>query len=282
MRTTCCPMVKDVSVPDQVSRTHSALALTFLGTRGGIEIRSGRHNRHSSLLVERDGLRVMIDCGTDWLGLLPKLAPTAVVLTHAHLDHVGALAEGAPCPVFASRATWDLIKHYPIEHRRRLDFRKVLVIGGLRFEAFPLEHSIRAPTVGYRVSIGGVHFFYAPDVARIPAASRALGNVSLYIGDGATMTRSMTRRRGRNVIGHATIASQLAWCGKAGVRHAIFTHCGSPIVRGEARALAAALRQLGAEHSVDARFACDGERLRLSQAGYRWASRGDDPGGPRS
>src|SRR5215470_5856129 len=37
------------------------LRLTFLGTRGGIAIRSARHHRHSFLLVQHGGARVMID-----------------------------------------------------------------------------------------------------------------------------------------------------------------------------------------------------------------------------
>ena len=29
----------------------------------------------------------MIDCGADWLKRLPCVAPTAIVITHAHPDH---------------------------------------------------------------------------------------------------------------------------------------------------------------------------------------------------
>jgi hypothetical protein len=74
----------------------------------------------------------------------------------------------------------------------------------------------------------------------------------------------MVRRKRRTVIGHAPIVSQLAWCEKAGVRRAIFTHCGSPIVRGDARKLDAALRRLARAHGVNAQIACDGDRLSLS------------------
>ena len=52
------------------------LELTFLGTRGEIEIRSRRHHRHSALLIVHKKARIMIDCGADWLGRLPILAPT--------------------------------------------------------------------------------------------------------------------------------------------------------------------------------------------------------------
>jgi hypothetical protein len=48
-----------------------ALSLTFLGTRGEIDIRSRLHRRHSSLLVCAGGPLVMIDRGADWL-LLEK------------------------------------------------------------------------------------------------------------------------------------------------------------------------------------------------------------------
>src|SRR5512136_1527785 len=74
------------------------LRLTFLGTRGGIGIRSPRHHRHSSLLVQYAGTRIMIDCGLDWLHRVNMLLPTAIVLTHAHPDHASGLAQGAPRP----------------------------------------------------------------------------------------------------------------------------------------------------------------------------------------
>jgi glyoxylase-like metal-dependent hydrolase (beta-lactamase superfamily II) len=62
----------------------------------------------------------MIDCGTDWLGRLDAVSPTAIVLTHAHLDHAAGLAEGAPCPVYATKQTWYLIDRFPIEDRHIL------------------------------------------------------------------------------------------------------------------------------------------------------------------
>ena len=81
------------------------LELKFLGTRGEIGVHSRRHQRHSALLIEHNNARIMIDCGADWLGRLGAVAPTAIVLTHAHLDHAGGLAEGAPCPVYATGKT---------------------------------------------------------------------------------------------------------------------------------------------------------------------------------
>ena len=240
-----------------------ALRLTFLGTRGEIEVRSRRHRRHSSLLVQRGAARIMIDCGADWVGRLERLAPTAIVLTHAHLDHAAGLAEGAPCPVYATMETWELIRRLPIRDRRRLPLRKSVIIGGVRFKAIPVEHSIRAPAVGFRVLAPGGGFFYLPDVAGLTNGPGVLRGIDVYIGDGATIRRSMVRERSGRLIGHASVVTQLDWCNQAGVRHAIFTHCGSPIVRGDTRKMNAALWRLGREYGIEARFACDGDRLSL-------------------
>ncbi|HEY6992669.1 MAG TPA: MBL fold metallo-hydrolase [Xanthobacteraceae bacterium] len=239
------------------------VGLTFLGTRGEIKIRSRRHRRHSALLVRHDDARVMIDCGADWLGRLGAIAPTAIVVTHAHPDHAAGLAAGAPCPVYASEETLELLHRYPIRDRRQLPPRQPVMIGGMRFEAFPVRHSIRAPAVGYRVSAGNSRFFYLPDVADFPGAARALGGVDLYIGDGATVTRSMVRSRNGTSIGHAPITFQLDWCAKAGVRRAIFSHCGSPIVRSDPRQAQRIVRQLGLERGVDAGIAYDGLTLAI-------------------
>ena len=81
----------------------------------------------------------------DWLGWLQRIAPAAVVLTHAHSDHAAGLAAGAPCPVYATKETWDLIHPFPIRDRHRLSLTKSVTIDGVRFKVFPVEHSIRAP-----------------------------------------------------------------------------------------------------------------------------------------
>jgi phosphoribosyl 1,2-cyclic phosphodiesterase len=89
----------------------------------------------------------MIDCGADWLRALKAVAPTAIVLTHGHGDHAFGLAKGAPCPVYATAETWSLIDRFPIEKRRIVEARIKVAIGGVNFEAFPVQHSLRAPAV---------------------------------------------------------------------------------------------------------------------------------------
>ena len=240
---------------------NQGVELTFLGTRGEIKVRSRRHHRHSALLIEHGDARIMIDCGADWLGRLHGVAPTAIVLTHAHADHAGGLAQGAPCVVYATSDTLHLLRRFPIRDRRRMPLKKSVTIGGIRFTAYPVQHSIRAPAVGYRVSAEAGSFFYLPDVAKLSNARDALRGVRVYIGDGATMRRSMVRVKGGKLIGHTPITTQLDWCVKAKVRRAIFTHCGSPIVRGDPRAMSATVRRLGRERGIDARLARDGDRL---------------------
>jgi phosphoribosyl 1,2-cyclic phosphodiesterase len=206
----------------------------------------------------------MIDCGADWLARLGRIKPTAIVLTHGHEDHAFGLARGARCPVYATKETAALIGHFPLGEIRLVRPLTRLRIGTIEFEAFPVEHSLRAPAVGYRVSAGGSTFFYVPDLAALRDPASALRGVTLYIGDGATITRSMIRRRGRRLIGHATVGAQLAFCGKEGVARAIFTHCGSEIVRADARTMAAHIAALGREYGVEAGIAEDGLSLKLS------------------
>ena len=187
------------------------MELTFLGTRGGIEIRSRRHRLHSALLVEQDDFRIMIDCGADWLHRLHAVAPSAIVLTHAHADHAAGLVNGAPCPVYAPAATWGLLGRLPILDRRTVPLRKAVVIGGIRFSAIPVQHSIRAPAVGYRVSANDRCFVYLPDVAELPKAADVLRGIDVYIGDGATVRRSMVRRKGANWWD--MLPSSISWTG---------------------------------------------------------------------
>jgi phosphoribosyl 1,2-cyclic phosphodiesterase len=239
------------------------LELTFLGTRGELDISSRLHRRHSALLVRCGKTRIMIDCGADWLHRFQEFRPKAIFLTHAHPDHAWGLAEGAPCPVYATPQTLALLSKFPLHDRKALSPRRPEKIGGIRIETFPVIHSIRAPAVGFRISTRKNCFFYVPDLVAIVQRSKALHGVQLYIGDGATVKRPLVRRRGRQLFGHTPITTQLGWCEKEGVRRAIFTHCGSAIVGGEGQKLRALIRRLGQEHGVEARLAHDGLRVML-------------------
>jgi phosphoribosyl 1,2-cyclic phosphodiesterase len=232
--------------------------LRFLGTRGEIERRSRLHRLHSSPLVTYRGRSLLIDYGLDWLGRRIDFEPEALLLTHAHADHAGGLRRGAPWPVYATEETWRTLERYPLDDRRVVAPRHPFAIAQLEIEAFPLEHSLRAPAVGYRIAAGSARIFYAPDVVSIRDGRQVLAAIDLYVGDGASIRRSILRGRDGALIGHASIRAQLDWCRLAGVAWAIFTHCGSQIVAGDARVIQTGVAALGRERGVRAEIAYDG------------------------
>jgi phosphoribosyl 1,2-cyclic phosphodiesterase len=234
------------------------LKLEFLGTRGYIDARTRRHARHTTLKVSYYGRAVAIDCGEDWLGLVDDWDVGAIVVTHAHPDHAWGLKEGAPCPVYATAEAWETMDGYDLAEREVLVPRQPTEIEGLTFEAFPVDHSTRAPAVGYRITAGAVTVFYVPDVVWIRDREAALSGAQVYVGDGATMRRSMVRKIEGALIGHTPVRTQLTWCKKEGVPRAIITHCGGEIVEGDERTLGAEIRQLAEERGIEARIAYDG------------------------
>jgi phosphoribosyl 1,2-cyclic phosphodiesterase len=211
---------------------------------------------HSAMQVAYYGTRVVIDCGEDWLGHIAGWDAEAIFVTHAHPDHAFGLKEGAPCPVYATEDSWAVMADFDVHERRTMPEREPVRVAhgdshGVTLEAFPVLHSTRAPAVGYRVSAGEVDIFYVPDVAWIEDREAALSGVRVYVGDGASITRSMVRKPGDVIIGHAPIQTQLTWCQKVGVDRAIFTHLGSQIVEGDERTLGKRIRDLAEERNVD-------------------------------
>jgi len=233
------------------------MKLRFAGTRGEIEPRTDRHKLHTALLVIHNRKKVMIDFGRDWAGRYNEVKPHAIVVTHAHPDHVFGLVQGVPCPVYATEYVWRDIADYPIEKRVNIKIREPFTVCGIEFEAFMLDHSTRCPAVSYRITAGNRAIHYAPDVVYIHDRAQALENVKIYIGDGATMQRSFVRKRNGNLIGHTPVKTQLGWCEKEGVPKAIITHCGTEIVTGDEQDITRKLNEWGAERGVGVRLAYD-------------------------
>lgn len=239
------------------------MTVTFLGTRGNIPIRTRRHRRHSAMLLSGRKGRILVDCGEDWIGRFVRLRPTAILVTHGHPDHAGGLKRGAACPVYATAATWQVMARWPLTIIGELLLRRPVMIAGFVIEAWPVQHSLNAPAVGFKVSAGDTCLFYVPDVADLDHPKRTLENVDVYVGDGAVLKRSLVRNRGPVLIGHASVATQLDWCRAGGVARAIFTHCGSGVVRSVPSRVEAVVQSLGRERGVDASLAHDGLTIRL-------------------
>jgi phosphoribosyl 1,2-cyclic phosphodiesterase len=239
------------------------MKLTFLGTRGYIDPVSDEHRRHTATMVAYRGRRVMLDCGQDWRGRFQEHNPQAIAVTHCHPDHAWGLKDGAPCPVYASKEAWEEMARYPIADKRIVRPREPVAIRGMRFEYFPVDHSTRCPAGGYRITAGQVAIFYVPDVVYIHDRAEALGGCKAYVGDGATITRSMVRKPSGELIGHTPVRTQLTWCEKEGVPLMVITHCGSAIVKpGDGKAMET-IRPLAEERGVQARIAKDGMELVL-------------------
>lgn len=218
---------------------------------------------HASLAVSYRNSTIVLDCGEDWLGKVMDWRAQAILVTHAHPDHSWGLKRGAPCPVYATADSWESLSGFDIERCEVVEPRVPVTVGPFTCEAFTVEHSTRAPAVGYRVTAGRHSLFYAPDLVYIHERDAALGGCALYCGDGATLTRPIVRKRGEALIGHAPMRTQLTWCQKEGVPGTVFTHCGKHIVGGDEQAVAKQLDGFARERGVTALIAYDGMELTI-------------------
>lgn len=90
-----------------------------------------------------------------------------------------------------------------------IDPRRSTGIERMTFEAFPVDHSTRAPAVGYLITAGQVTICYVPDVVWIHNREEALSRASLYVGDGAVVSRSTARQTDEGLVGHTPVRTQL-------------------------------------------------------------------------
>jgi hypothetical protein len=141
--------------------------------------------------------------------------------------------------------------------------RRELHIAGVAFTAFSVEHSLRAPAVGYRITAGKTAIFYAPDLVFIRGRRNVLDGVAAYIGDGSTVSCNLVRKRGRRLIGRAPVETQIAWCQASGVPQVLITHCGTQIVTAATRALEEQLSTWSRQYKLCVEVVEDGLELTL-------------------
>src|SRR6266498_3789735 len=91
--------------------------LHFYGTKGYVEESSRAHAGHSAFTIETGGFRLLCDFGQNRKGLLKKIAPDAIFVSHAHPDHAWGLEEGTDIPVYASAITHEITAALSIENR---------------------------------------------------------------------------------------------------------------------------------------------------------------------
>ncbi len=242
------------------------MRLHFYGTKGYVEEQSRLHRGHSAWTLEVGGFRLLCDFGQNRRGLLSKIAPDAIFVSHAHPDHAWGLEESTPVPVYASAVTHQITTDLPVEQRVVLEPGRAFRVGPLKLTAFPVVHSVRCPGVAARIETPEGVIVYSGDVVSIEDAASALTGASLYVGDGSTLKGSLVRRHQSGVlIGHTTVRAQLGWLGKYEVPRAIFSHFGKgPIEMGE-KALRDALRQLAAEKAPNCEVSAARDGLELER-----------------
>jgi len=224
--------------------------LHFYGTKGYVEESSASHSGHSAFTVEAEGFRLLCDFGENRRGLLAKIRPDAIFVSHAHPDHAWGLEEGSTAPVYASAVTHELTAKMPIEKRVVLEPGRGVRAGPFRLTAMPVVHSVRCPGIGMRLEVANRTLVYSGDLVSFENPDEALTGTEVYVGDGSTLTGSLVRRHtGGALLGHTTVRAQLGWLARKGIGRAVFSHFGKEAIGMGEEALREALSKLASERA---------------------------------
>ncbi len=139
----------------------------------------------TSVLVEVDGKRILMDCGPDFrqeVLHLPFAPIDAVLISHEHYDHVGGLDDLRPfcrfsdIPIFAddyaathlkTRMPYCLVEHkypgIPSIWMNTVDAEHPFTIGGVEVIPIRVMHG-RLPILGYRIG----RMAYITDMLTLP------------------------------------------------------------------------------------------------------------------
>jgi len=209
--------------------------LIFLGTKGDIEEENTHHRYHSSIIIEEDDFRLLIDYGRKHPLELGEIKADAILITHAHPDHYIWLEQDIKTliPTYLTEKTVNYGKYKPI-NCKIIQNNQIFQIGPLEIIPYPVLHSLRCPTVGFKIkTLEKFCLVYNPDVVDIVEKDKILTGVNLFIGDGSSWKINLVRRRDSQFFGHTRITTQLNWCKRFKIKDSIFTHLGKELLEKE-------------------------------------------------
>ncbi len=122
-------------------------------------------SKGNSLYVESEHARILIDIGLSARQIRERLATLrvnpadidAIVLTHAHRDHVrgaGVFSRQFQTPIYGHPDTLDDITYLFRKNEKTVPWYRPFQIKDISLTPFPVSHDA-IPTVGYLVSSGG-------------------------------------------------------------------------------------------------------------------------------
>ncbi len=208
--------------------------LVFLGTKGEIEESSARHQYHASLLITAGDTRLLIDYGTLQKQRLDDIKPDVILITHAHPDHYIWLTEDNDTlvPVYLTQETFAYGRFKP-RNAQIVSPGEELYLNPFHWSSYRVIHSIRAPAVGYKITVENKTLIYNPDLVDIVDKDMTMHNVSCYIGDGSSIKANLVRRRDDQLFGHTRITTQIKWCKDRQISSIYFTHLGKETIEKE-------------------------------------------------
>lgn len=209
--------------------------LIFLGTKGEIVEETPKHRYHSSILINFNNFKLLIDYGLKHKYKLEEIKPDAILITHAHPDHYSWLEEDIKIkvPVYLTEETLNYGKYRP-NNNKIISLNDRYNLNSLEIIPYRVLHSIRCPAVGFKIKIpGNETLVYNPDLVDILDKDEILAGVSYYIGDGSSLKTNLVRRKGDQFFGHTRIITQINWCKKYDIKNIIFTHLGKEVIEKE-------------------------------------------------
>ena len=214
--------------------TDKMTKLVFLGTKGEIEEFTEKHKYHSSLLIISNEVRLLIDYGMLRKYSLDEIKPDTIIITHAHPDHYAWLNEDiiTDIPVYLTEETLDYGKFLP-KNAKIVKPGEEFEVKSFKCVPYRVIHSLRCPTVGYKIELPQQTLIYNPDLVDIVDKENVLEGADYYIGDGSSIRANLVRRKGDKIFGHTRIITQINWCQRHSISNIIFTHLGKETIEQE-------------------------------------------------